>query len=56
MKIIKTLGKIENAILNGLTHPTPNRWRQTLVNTFLDSSTKMFHQVTNFAKSLIKTL
>ena len=52
----KTLGKIENAILYGLTHSTANPWRQTLVNTFLDYSINIFLQVTNFAKSLIKTL
>ena len=56
LKIIKTLGKIKNAILYGLTHPTANLWRQTLANTSLDSSTNIFHQVTNFTKSLIKTL
>ena len=27
----KILGEIENAILYGLTHPTANRWRETLV-------------------------
>ena len=52
----KNLGKIENAILYGLAHRTANRWRQTPVNTFLDSSTHIFHQVTNFPKSFIKIL
>ena len=51
----KTLGKFENAMLYGLTHPTRNHWRQTLVNTFLDSSKKIFHQITNFEKTLKKT-
>ena len=54
--MLKTLGKIDNAILYGLTYPTANRWRQTLVNTFLDSWKNIFYQVTNFTKSLIKTL
>ena len=36
LKIIKILRKIKNAILHGLTHPTANRWKQTLVNAFLD--------------------
>ena len=56
MKIIKALGKIENAILYGLTHPIANRWGQTLANTFLDYSTNILHQVRNFAKPLMKTL
>ena len=34
MKILKALGKIENAILYGLTHPTANCWKQTLASTF----------------------
>ena len=46
----------ENAILYGLTHPKADRWKQILANTFLDSWTNLFHQVTNFTKSLIKTL
>ena len=52
----ENIGKIKNAILYGLTHPTANRWRQTLANTFLNSSKNILHQVTNFTKSLIKTL
>ena len=53
LEILKTLGKIENAVLHGLTHTPANRWKQTLANTFLDSWTNIFHQVT---KSLTKSL
>ena len=53
---METLGKTGNAILHGLTNPTANRGRQTLVNTFLDVSTNIFHRATNFAKSSVKTL
>ena len=42
------LGKTKNAILNGLTHSTVNRWRRTSVNAFLDFSTNIFHEAMNF--------
>ena len=51
---MKTLGKIENAILYDLTHPTVNCGKRTSVNTFLDFSTKIFHSATNFAKSFLE--
>ena len=51
---MKTLGKIENAILYDLTHPTVNCGKRTSVNTFLDFSTKIFHWATNFAKSFLE--
>ena len=33
LKIFTTLGKFENTILHGLTHPTANRLKQTLAKT-----------------------
>ena len=55
-KKIKTLGKIENTILYGLTHSTTNCWTGISVNTFLDFSINISHRVTNFKKIFIKTL
>ena len=55
-KIMKTLGKTENWILYGVTHPSANRWRWTQVNTFSSFSKNIFHWPTSFTKFLIKTL
>ena len=53
---MKTKGNIENTILYDLTHPTANRRKRAVVNTFSDFSASIYHRATNFAKYLIKTL